>query len=910
MAFAVLLSYSVREGYLMSEGLFFPQQVSGSTLASGSTLGYLNQSFQDYSLPGNSNAGFSSTISTNPLNGSFANDDSSKYFVKTLWINELVQVQDRSLWFMGGRTFNVQFTENFSGIQAFASGAIGLNQQINGKSVRLSGNGSFFSVSGNILRVSFIVKPKVAGSAQSANYLVDGALSTTIQYTSFSDEDGGTTGALATYNFINDQNKYFLIDDGNTQTNNLHTFSLGSVGDGTNDGVLEVIGIVVYLSNDQANVHINPGNTYVNKNLLTTNVGSTFALSAANASLFHLGAKTTYYKNASGNVASSTYQVPLQLTQATGLSGQFTFTVTTGTGASYPPGTGFVVQSGSSMFYNIVNAQSTDTLTCNDRIPWTFTSATLTKAFYAFTGATFGIGNTNCFVGSTQYYLAYSWNPATTYGASNWTGNGVVFTAGTTGFNGTSFIPYQAYYDPENRYSIQPTNTAGVAQGVMAQINGIMGWQGALGIRGDFQAIEFEYYVATSIANMSANIDGNAAIINGYINSASFPNYIRSAYVRDLGIGNHLVNISINSSAIGSSNAVLTGVNFYKYAGNSLQGKLSSIETLQQTAPTVGSVLANTGEYRFYGSDKMTFTGSWIKTRGGASNASLSGTPGFAECVGNSTNSSMTFKYYGNTFAVYTSSNGGSYISTLDGLSIGLVSGVLNNGGSLAEHTVVMSFKSGTFGIQGLSVFRKYSELKCEQSFAPITALTSLDGSLITEKTVSVRRARQRMIGISVGIGGMALSPIYNVISGATAVPVTLGNPIYIETFGNPVLLGLSNAGFTLTTAGGLIELKSGSSGILGTLQICRIPQGISAMEMPWIGEDAGASLPNNCALRFQFGALYGQSFAFLGRYAIGNVKDIDIPPAGKWSYQAYFTCTSPGTSFQVLARTFAMEQF
>lgn len=921
----------------MSEGLFFPQQV-GSTQSSTSQNSYLNNSFQDYSLPATENVGLSSTISTNPMGAYFADDDSSKYFVKTLWVKDMVLQEDRSLWFNGGRTYNVQFTQDFSGVVAFAAGSISLNNSINGKTVKLNGTASSFSVSGNILRASFIIKPKVIGIPASIPYLVDNAITTTVQYTGFSDEDGGTViGSLGAYNFINDQNKYFLVDDGSTQSNDIHTYTIKSIGDATAaDESVEILGVVLYMSSDPVNVHVNPGNTYINKNLVSTNTGVSLALPALGSSFFHLGAKTTYYKTSGGTDTASTYQVPLLQTVATGLSGQNTLTVSTGTGASYPKGTGVVIQAGTSFIYQIVTARSTDTLTVSASHPFTFTSATLTKSFFAFTGGSFPLGYTLAVAGSSQYYLAYSWNAAQTYGASSWASNQVIFpNAGGTGFQGytaingtttafgTSLMPYQAYYDPENRYAILPY--VGVTQGGMAQVNGIFGWQGLLGVRGDFQAIELEYYISTSMINFAAAIDGLEADISGAINSATLPNYNRFTYVKDLGIGNHSVNLDFTTG--GASRAVLTGINFYKYIGNSLQGKLSSVEQLQTTVPTYngnvtfpGQYLPFAGEHSFYGADKLTFAGSWIKNRAGGVGASLSFTPGFAECVGNSTNSTCTFKYWGNTFAAYLSSNGGSYISTLDGLSIGVVSGALNAGGSLAEHTLVFTFKSGTFGIQGVGIYRPYNELKCEQKFVPIQELTEIDGTLIKEKSVSVRRARQRQVGVSMGIGGIALSPLIG-ISLLGGAGTTLLTSIYLETSGNPVLYGFCNFG-DVTVPGGMV--LNGEPNFIFTAVVnvtlpgmvnfipARLPMGVP--EEAAIGTPIGVSIVGKITNHlYQFpsvGTAAGTS-GTITKMPLAGLKDLDLVPAGRWQYQMHAGVASAVGVGQIqFTRFFAMELF
>ena len=729
----------------MSEGLFFPQQVAGSSGSAGST-DYLQDSFQDYSLPATNNTDLSSTILTNPLSDNYNNDLSAKYSFKTLYIKDLVLEQDQSKWFKNQKTYRVVFTEDFPGVHGYVSGNVQVNNTINGKSISLYGFAEF-GVNGQIVKASFLVKPSSSSNSNPVGkYIIDNSdTGTNIAVKDFSSEYNGVLDSL-NGTFINEQNKYFLADDGGAfQTDDLHDFKFGNSSGAAANVAIEVIGVVVCLSSSASIVRVRGGSSFVDKSLATSANGATFTLPAQNASLFHLGAKSTFYENAAGVIGVTTYQVPLIQSQATGLSGTNSVSVDVGSGASFPLGTGLNIQSGTSLYFGIVRAQSVDTLTVSPTLPYGLSGATLTKTFYVPSTASLTIidPRNREGVSSAIYDLAYSWDPLSTYGASNWSGSSAFFNInGPTAVTSVTTMPYNTYYDPDNRYAIIPITGASSAQGRMATVESKAGWKGPLAVVGDFQAISFEYQEYSG-ASGNERLRTTRSTIDGFtlfpstsfvVQGQTFIPFFAFTPAQDLGIGLHRVDFIPENDATLTNSGIVTKINFYKYKGVSVAGKLHSLEQIQTPAVVSGIATLPQGLYKFFGSDKLTYSGSWFRENQ-IVGSTMSSYPAFARCVSGATSNAVcTFKYWGQNFALYFDSAGGSFTTTLDGNNISPTSGTINTVATEMIHTLVLSRASGTFGIQGIGIFKNYGELKNEQNFIPYET-TATDGKILGRGT-------------------------------------------------------------------------------------------------------------------------------------------------------------------------------
>ena len=908
----------------MPNDLFFPQQVSGSS-GSLNNSDYVNESFRDYVLPATNNNGLSSTISTNPLGDYFGNDLGAQYSIKTLYVKDLVLEEDRSKWVNGGVTYRVIFNENFPGVHGYITGPASIIKEINGTAVSLNRNVSLFGVSGKIVKAFFLVKPRTSmngNAAPSVSYTIDSGAATTVALTPFSDENGGANTAE---NHIYDQHKYYLVDDGGAnQTDDIHDYRI-KVRQSNDDDFLEVIGVVVYLSTSSTHVTVKRGDVFVDKALSSSNVGSSLAISAQNASLFHLGAKTTFYQNTAGAVGSTIYTVPLLQTQATGLSGTNTVAVSAGSGASYPVGTGFNIQAGTSNYLGIVQSVSTDTLTVSPTLPYGVSGATMTKAFFSPQPVTQDMRLNS--ISAAIYDLAYSWDPRTTYGASNWVGR-QFFRQPTAGSGFTNNFAFcNSYYDPNNNFMVMPiVEGTSFQQGRMFINEGKeIGWVGPLAVKGDFQAVEFEFMMGTSLLSTTkSTIDGITCFAAGLslspLNSntaATMPRYFKLPFVQDLGIGYHTFNYipsSFDSTGLaGGGDAAITKINFYKYKGVSISGQVYSLEQNQSQFNLPTAKYTPIGAYKFFGSDKLAYAGEWYKTLNGVT--LLSTFPAFAQCVSGATSNAVcTFKYFGKDFTLFTDSAGGSYTTTLDGGAITPVSGSLFSVATEMIHTLVISRASGTFAIQGIAIMKDFNELKFINNESPID--TSVHGRNVVDRSLPITKVPQRFIGTSCGIGGFAVGPsIIDFKSGfTTTVALIPGAELYLETTGNPVFLGLNSAYATYVSGATLSSISVNGGATVGNflnLYFTRTPLGQTLMSVvPTDDTDPFGKVAN-----FTFGNKIGTTAGFINThnfvYSPDSAKVVDICPPGRWVYRAYCLPSGAGTTSIITnCRMFAMEMF
>jgi len=69
---------------------------------------YLQDNFDDVTVPASNNTSFTSNSDNNFLNAFFGNDDLPKYSVKTLWVDKLTLLE-QSLWKNNKPTYEVTF---------------------------------------------------------------------------------------------------------------------------------------------------------------------------------------------------------------------------------------------------------------------------------------------------------------------------------------------------------------------------------------------------------------------------------------------------------------------------------------------------------------------------------------------------------------------------------------------------------------------------------------------------------------------------------------------------------------------------------------------------------------------------------------------------------------------------------
>ena len=503
----------------MSDGnftLFKTGSSGGSGAASGD---YIKDAFDDISLVPTNNTGLSSTVSKNPLSGYFANDDAPKYGVKTLWIKDLVLIEDRTKWVNGRPTYQVIFNENFPGASAYVYGNIRLRNRLQGVSVDLRNIDDGFGVTGVIRRVSWLLNP--SEETATADILVDGADTTRDVTSGTAATDSGQQG----YNLYNAQ-----IHGSSDEDYELHDYRIQA----NEDKVLNVAGIVVYYALG-ASVDARPGVTYVAKEKVETTTGATFAIPTITG---NNGAITTFYKNASpAGVTLLTVENQSIATVGVGLSGLNTIDVTTGHGASFPVGSG-VAMRGSSHYLGRVTNVSTDTLTVFPTLGFGLSGA-LYKVWQA--GATYTIS-------PTLYQQAFSFDP------------GIASVMGNS--NGFGMLPEGDFYytDPFKRYRAWGDNLRWT---FLDGQNGI-DWQGASGFlqfMGDFQAAEIEYSKnpgQTGLIDCLIGVNGVASALT-LIEGLSGP--VKKTVFTDAGPGVNQFTVAVGATQTG---VVISKVNFYQ----------------------------------------------------------------------------------------------------------------------------------------------------------------------------------------------------------------------------------------------------------------------------------------------------------------------------------------------------------
>lgn len=905
----------------MSEGLFFPQQVGGS--GGGSDSQYVEDSFDDYTLPATTNVGLSSTISTNPSGDYFGNDLAAKYSTKTLYIKDLVLEEDRSKWINAGRTYRVIWTENFPGINAYVVGSPQLNKDLNGTNITISSSGSgvlpggeCFAVSGQFLKASFLVKPQTTTAPVDIG--TDNGVPVRVNAGGYNGELGNTGTS-----FIYAQRKFFVLDDGAALlSNNLHTVTVAGTP-------VQIFGVVVYLSANSNSVQVHPGSFFVEKAPVTAAFGASITLPAQNASLFHLGAKTTFVEDLGGNLGATTYPIPLLQTIATGLSGTNQLAVLATTGASFSQGAGVNIQTGTSIYLGFVRSVAGDVLTVSPTLPYAMTNATLTRAFSYLPALVAGDPRSNSL--NSNYELAYSWNPVTSYGASNWNGSSAMYVV-----NGPSQVvvqggvAYNTFYDPQNRFAVIPFALAtGVTgqQGRMRLVNNIgafsAGWAGPLTIKGDFQAIEFEMNGGGEDYRGIFSVDGISMTPGVSIRfedaGTTLSGQCKIPVVQNLGVGFHTLKYDTSIS-----NAVITRINFYKNKGVSLAGAIYSLEQNQTQYDTANAFATPIGAFEYFGADKLTYSGGfWLNSAQSAIAASLSQFPAFARVVGLTTASVMTFKYWGKNFTLFTDSAGGSFTTTLDGGAINPVSGQMNTVATETLHTLQVTWASGTFGIQGVAIMKDYRELKSLQGESPATE--PISGSRLVDRSVGVAKAHYRTKNTNSSMGNALLTAPLGGASyfiTATGTSTTWFDLGTIQTNGNPVLLGL-NANYKGSTTGGLTEgyttplialsqpATGNTLGLFGGIIVSRFPIGGSAALN---GTDPGGVQVNSIVNTMNFGARIGTTTGFVVGHQLtypAPFSVVDFAPAGTWTYRLGLQPLGASNTIGVYnAQFFAMEMF
>lgn len=678
---------------MSQNGTLFKADSMGS--AAAGAVDYIKDSFVDTVLPPTDNSGLTSNALTNPFGIFVANAEAVQYGVKTLWIKGLQLIEDRSKWLNTQPTYEVLFHETYPGLFCYAAlrTASSVTDQFyepwritdpNLKPFYLGSNDDWiFGVTGRFSRVAFLTgKDGITG-----RLFVDGA-------------DAGAFAYMnATANAVSNPYSMFYSPAIHSTTNaadDIHDVRLIPTPATASNPSL--FGIQVYFENSGANIQAGPGISYNDKNKLTTTTGSTYALPAFGNSM---GGVALYAKTSLDAYATYLVTPPTISTIAQGSISTNLLSISSGHGASYPSGTGFVINQGGGSFYvGSVISVSTDTLTVGPTLPFGV-SGTLERRWIA--GPTLAIG-------SSLMELSFSWEPELAFGSTS------INTAGV------GSVPL-CWYDPiKNVGVVGSVGFTGIGTGDAI----IVPVSSAEKIRcyGDFSAAQVEWSGLGLTTALTVNVNDcfgftSALQIGDGYNAAGSTVWISCMSMfgnAGAGVNNFTLNYDPTVTLAG-----IKKINFYKYRALGVTfGTLATLERNQAFAPRLdGSSMMALGLDRRVPADFFGYTGTWTFSYAG------SGTVLNRAAASSGTNSgSFEYQWYGKDFCLL-GKKGSSAVLLVDGVS---VSPTFNQNISTSTegwHRLQYLHKSGSgvsaTRIDGIDYSRSFREVKQTQNYKAVS---------------------------------------------------------------------------------------------------------------------------------------------------------------------------------------------
>lgn len=628
----------------MSKDTLFTTESAGASEGSGQ---YVQDVFRDVVLPASNNTGLTDNATTNPIGALVGNADVPRYAHKTLWVKDLVLIEDRSKWVSGAPTYRIIWHEDFPAAVGYFS-----PDEISGSS------GDYLrTVSYNNYRRTEIFSP-------------DGCRA-------------GVTGKI--------RRMLTLSGSGNilssVESNDLHTFTIGDIN---------FAGVVVYYENATTDVAAGPGTTYVNKTAATTTSETNVALPGFGSSLGGVGVLS---KASGGAYSFATTGASTVTSIAQGSIGTNLLNVSLNHGASFPAGSGIVVdQGGGSYYVGGVQSVSTDTLTVYPTLPFGISQAVYRS----------WVAGQSLAISATTMYLADS----------------IDFSA----FGGLT----TPFFDGRGKWAAWATNCGitTLSQGSTAPFYrtalGIFGQTGYINVQGQFSAAEFEVVNfggggATFGATISINGVPAFSIMDdtyGIEGGGYAPTVFKQTVFSEAGGGWNAFNIGFDP-ATAVSNFAITKVNLYRRRGlGASYGNLAALETFQAFADrSLSATLMALGTAgRVYG-DQLQFVGNWSRTTGTG--------PSQVEYRGSTTNCTFTQYYYGKNFAILGTAPSGATLA-LDGAGIALTFNQMISVASEGWHTVAYSHRSGTSIIQAFDFTGSRGEIRYLGTSAAVSAINPI----------------------------------------------------------------------------------------------------------------------------------------------------------------------------------------
>jgi hypothetical protein len=889
---------------------------SGS--GSAATPAFNQDGFQDYVVPANTNTGFSTSILKNPQSNFYANDNVPRYAAKTLWIKNIILIQDRTQWLtsyttgLPEPTYQVIWHENWPAAKGYIVGSPNLVTGLSGNRLDLCRYGDAFGVGGVIRRVEWIVEPQYQSTGTATKYL-DGASTGTITFSN------GSIGWNSTpkYNLINAETS--------NETRDIHDFRIENGLTNTN---ISVTGVVVYYETTGLGIDVFGGSAFVNSQLVTT-TSSTLAL-PANTSF--RGGRTNIYETAAGSFGATTQFITDVATVATGSTNTNLLSCSVGTGQSYPVGTAVWIPSGTTQYIGNVLNQSTDTLTMGVTLPFGV-SNTLYQLFQA--------GSTAFPIGNSLYAVDWVWD-ATQAFAQGFSLNSTPGISIGSGIGGT--FPTYYFNGPYSNYRIwggtmQITSAASLTLVNPIQNTGatygldLISTTSFLQVDGFFQALEFEFYAGYSaLLHATISIDGMAMYnYNDAISGTSAMGFFRKSMFTNAGPGWHSVNLSVAS---GWTNIMITKIIGYQSkcpVGPSF-GNLGQLYLGQTFIPqqAINASLMSFGNIRRVYADSLNFfsaagTTLWIRCVQNIPTAAPGGTitvtsaAGGVRYVGATTACQMNFNYYGTAFALVGVA-GGSYSMVMDGLGgSALFNTWLGTGNSLTFHTVALTQLGPTLGIDAVDFLRPAGEMKFLQNLGPVPTTSQLEVQIppmaaypqlaiacggITSREIAPQAIQGQNLGYnqisSIHVGYQALTrynmaPANAVLSPSCGSATTSSSSATainnlgasIMTIGRPVVVLCQSDGSTLSNSN--IAITSNAANALGNLYLFRDGSSIANWQLQ-LQLGGGASLQST-------------------QFPLSVLSFIDFNcPAGIHTYQGFFSVTTGSQIGMYYARLAIME--
>lgn len=667
----------------MSTDLLLFQSQSSAT---SGVSDFVNQEFQDLSLPSSANTGFSSTVSTNPFGNFYSNDDVLRYRTKTLWVKDMVLIQDSSKWINRQPTYQIIWNQTFPPIQGYCSGGASIQRTQSGARILLQEPGDSFGVGGIFSNVMWIVAGEATGNLSLATS---------------TDAIVGTPLAIAANQPYAGSVKYSgYLHQASNASRNIHDFRL-SVPTGAIQGGADILGCIIFYSNAGNNPEVFPGNTYISKNRTSTSVGASFQ---APTSFTSRGGKSCVYKNSNASYGITTTPIPDILTNATGSANTNLLTVNTNQGASFPIGTGIFAAMGTSIYYGVVTNRASDTLTVGPTLPNYGTSALLFQLWQAGSGYSLASG----------YSLSFQYQP--------WSQGGTFFGgAGAGGVVAPSASRF-VFQEPTTLYRVFG-GTASILSGTslspgMGQTYGlqIAGAGQFLQIDGQFEALEFEFMAGQS-AVLQATLSIDGIVVPGYNEVVSTSVFRRNAFI---GGANGMHSVLLQAGA-GMTQILISKILGYSYQNPGQPvplsapialGNLNAGSTFLARSAVNATLIAIGPVKRLY-ADQLETGASWILS------GVTSGIAGGYFLQNSTTGGAVALQYYGTQFAV-AGSAGSSLTFTVDGVGY---TGIFGRwiGSTFTEgfHNVSINHFNGTSRIDAVDILKPSPEPSTLQNFVP-----------------------------------------------------------------------------------------------------------------------------------------------------------------------------------------------